>query len=572
MNGSEERRCLVAIAAGGDRAALDALLSRYGSIVMGVCLRTLGDGAEAHEAFQAVFLVLLKRGPKLRPRTDVAVWLHGVACRVAWRALAKRRLNGGERPGPRSAEGGLDLRAWVDHEIDRLWRRAPVILCHLMGLSRQEAAARLGCSVRTVEKRLAAARGAIDARLRRRVKSAGRRTVAGFLSLDSLADASVPASTREAVIRAAARLEGDRAWDALVSSDVLELARRTVAGMILGRIKAVAAVTLLVGLTGAGVSFAALQEAGRTKADPTAGPPTTPAPQSPVVSRSVLARTERLQSNLVESARRAYLAAAQEFHEDRASLDRVHRTSRLLLDAQLDRARTDAQRRDSLAEHRDRMAEVARRVAADSHAKGDDAPIVAEADAILAEAELWLTRGGREPARTAAPVGGHGRNDAGGAAAGSAAIFAKLDMTPAMHFRTPTPLEQVLKYVRESTSGGDATALPVYVDPVALRKAGATLSSPVAIDVEGVPLRQTLQLVLRQVGLRYYVEDGLLVVSTAEPDEPATPVEASPLQMQKDKANRGELSVSEMKALAEKLRLLREIEEGHASASASRAR
>jgi RNA polymerase sigma factor (sigma-70 family) len=137
----------------------------------------LGDEHAAEDAFQATFLVLVKKAATLRDCTLLTNWLYGVALRVANKEKvrgARRRVverQAAERTARPS--GDLDqgeLRSVIDEEIRRLPERyrLPLVLCHLEGLRHDEVAQRLGCPVGTVESRLSRAREQLRSRLTRR--------------------------------------------------------------------------------------------------------------------------------------------------------------------------------------------------------------------------------------------------------------------------------------------------------------------------------------------------------------------------------------------------------------------
>jgi RNA polymerase sigma factor (sigma-70 family) len=165
-------------AANHDPEAFAGLVRQFGPMVLGTCRRVLGPGADADDAFQAVFLALARRADSFRDAGALPAWLHRVALRVARKAQARRAANPTpvEAPEPADPSDPLanvtwrDLRRVLDEELDALPEklRGPVVLCWLDGLTQDEAADRLGFSLNTLKRRLDDGRALLRARLTRR--------------------------------------------------------------------------------------------------------------------------------------------------------------------------------------------------------------------------------------------------------------------------------------------------------------------------------------------------------------------------------------------------------------------
>src|SRR5262245_13513163 len=69
-----------------DDAALAALVRRHGPMVWGVCRRILASHHDAEDAFQATFLVFVRKAASLQQKDLLANWLYGVAQQTACRA------------------------------------------------------------------------------------------------------------------------------------------------------------------------------------------------------------------------------------------------------------------------------------------------------------------------------------------------------------------------------------------------------------------------------------------------------------------------------------------------------
>jgi RNA polymerase sigma factor (sigma-70 family) len=243
-----------------EEAAFEELLRRHGPMVLGVCRRVLSGLHDAEDAFQATFLVLVRKGASVVARESVGNWLYGVAYRTAQKARAasarrqakeKKMARPEALPEPDDRWGAL--RPLIDQELSRLpdKYRAPIVLCDLEGQTRKEAARRLGCPEGTISGRLARARLMLGKRLARH----GLALPAGAVTLalaQNAASASVPALLTGSTIRAAVLVAAGHAAAGAVSAPVAALTEGVLKAMSLSKLKLVLAVVLAVGLIGAG--------------------------------------------------------------------------------------------------------------------------------------------------------------------------------------------------------------------------------------------------------------------------------------------------------------------------------
>jgi RNA polymerase sigma-70 factor (ECF subfamily) len=186
-------RLLGRFVAARDPAAFAELVARHGPMVFAVCRKLTGHHQDAEDAFQAAFVVLARRAADVKPREAVGNWLYGVAVRVAREArAAAARRRGREVPTavlPEPARAAYppepdDLGAVLHEELAALPDkfRTLLVLCDLEGRPQTAVAGRLGLPVGTVYSRLAAARQALAARLRRRGVAPTAAALTGLLA------------------------------------------------------------------------------------------------------------------------------------------------------------------------------------------------------------------------------------------------------------------------------------------------------------------------------------------------------------------------------------------------------
>ncbi len=387
--------------------AFRILVQRHGPMVLGLCRSLLRDPHDAEDAFQATFLVLVRRADSIQNRATLGPWLCGVTYRVARRArvrsIRRRRHEVAvvdEPAGPSGADrDGTSTEAAIQEEIARLPEsfRAPLVLCCLEGLSYDLAARRLGVSEPTLRGRLHRARKRLAARLRGRgilAPVVARLTEPARLNVPSL-----PASLVESTIQLASRwssVAGLLVGADAVPASVAALARGVIHAMIFQTVKSTAIAILL----GAGVL--------------------------------------------------ATMAVAQK----------------------------------------------GKAPAADSAAQP-------------AGASLLLAQNKRPPAPQPRK-----QPNPGDLQRKTQEIMQALEEPIVMPFAAKTPLDDVLKYIKVATTTPAFSGIPIYVEPLGLQEANKSITSTIEFDRADLPLKTSLRLILKPLGLAYIVKDGLLMIDS----------------------------------------------------------
>ncbi len=241
-----------------EESAIEALVRRHGPMVWDVCRRILRDAHDAEDAFQATFLVFVRKAASIRPREMVGNWLYGVAQQTALKArstAAKRRWRERQLTDlPEATVHGQDpwrdQQPLLDRELGRLpdKYRAAIVLCDLEGKTRKEAARQLGLPEGTVASRLARARTMLAKRLARHGLALSGGTLAAILSAKT-ASACVPAPLESTTIKAVTLLAvGQAAATGLIPAKVVALVEGVLKAMLMTKLKTALAICFATGL------------------------------------------------------------------------------------------------------------------------------------------------------------------------------------------------------------------------------------------------------------------------------------------------------------------------------------
>ncbi len=252
--------------------AFATLVERHGPMVLRVCRAILADAHETQDAFQATFLVLVKKGRSLWVQDSLGPWLHQVAYRTAScaRVAAARRRRHEQGASLLRQEARVDhhddLSGILHQEIERLPERfrVPLILCDMEGRSHEQAARHLGWPVGTVKSRRARARQRLRERLLRRGVTPSAEVVVAVIrsgGSPSLVSPMLAQSTAKVASQfAAVRI--------LVQGSAASLARGVLKSMYFTQCLKIGSILLVLGASASGVGLMALQEKGSAIAAP----------------------------------------------------------------------------------------------------------------------------------------------------------------------------------------------------------------------------------------------------------------------------------------------------------------
>ena len=247
-----------------EHAAFEVLLRRHAPVVFGVCRRMLSNPADADDAFQATFLVLIRRASHVRGER-LGPWLYGVAVRVALKARSIAARNAARHteatdmlPDPSGSSGAADWLPILDAELAAVPAkyREPMVLCELQGLTRSAAAKALGIREGTLSSRLSRGREM----LRKRLLRHGTLLPAGGLT--ALLPAEGRGGAPAGLLARTAELGAGAAG--AVPAGPARLTDEVVKGMFLAKLKAVGGAAVVVAVVAVGLLAASPAEVPQT--------------------------------------------------------------------------------------------------------------------------------------------------------------------------------------------------------------------------------------------------------------------------------------------------------------------
>jgi RNA polymerase sigma factor (sigma-70 family) len=275
--GLSDRELLERYIKAQDESAFTVLIERHGPMVFGICRRGLPNFQDAEDACQACFLVLARKAASVRKKTSLSSWLHGVAYRLSVKlqrdsARRKGRELGVEVQASSDPAAELSWRegqAILDDELQRLPERfrAPLILCYLEGLTRDEAAQRLCISSGILHGRLERGRNLLGERLTRRGLTLSAVMSTAVLGVSASQAALAPTFFVSLTKAAKALATGQPLAESVIATKIIALSQEAMKAMFLTKVKCGTATVLCAGLLAAliGSPFASPGIAQETK-------------------------------------------------------------------------------------------------------------------------------------------------------------------------------------------------------------------------------------------------------------------------------------------------------------------
>ncbi len=235
--------------------AFRILVERHGPMVLSLCRSLIPDSHEAEDAFQATFLVLVRKGHTIWVRDSVGPWLYGVANRVARRTrrrtIARQRVHSAINDHVADPTANAPIIDADSREIDRTIHeeiaglpaslREAIVLCTFEGLTYHAAARQLGVPEPTLRGRLRRARRRLESQLR-------GRGIATFMPIAP--SAALPARLVRSTVQHAAwwaSMTGLIGGAPGIPASIAVLARGVLRSMLLGACKVPAVIALLAG-------------------------------------------------------------------------------------------------------------------------------------------------------------------------------------------------------------------------------------------------------------------------------------------------------------------------------------
>ncbi|MBI3950960.1 MAG: RNA polymerase sigma factor [Acidobacteria bacterium] len=163
---------LAARSAAGDRIAFEELYEAHWPRVYSICLKMLGNIADAEDMAQEIFIQLYRKIDTFRGESAFTTWLHRVAVNQVLMYLRKRRMSLEDLAEPGDSKNlalAGTIRPFIMPIVDRIalvqaiseispsYRRV-FVLHEIEGYNHEEIAQMLGCRVGTSKSQLHKAR------------------------------------------------------------------------------------------------------------------------------------------------------------------------------------------------------------------------------------------------------------------------------------------------------------------------------------------------------------------------------------------------------------------------------